>query len=67
MRVDDAGGGVKAGIGDAPHADAAVVAADVLDQPVDGVVGVASSRRRPAGRAYSAICGRMLTNSPSDI
>ena len=40
MRVDHAGGGVEAGIGDAPHADLAVVVGDVLDQPLDGVVGV---------------------------
>ncbi len=38
--VDDAGGGVEAGIGDAPHADLAVVVGDVVNEPLDGVVGV---------------------------
>src|SRR5258706_31430 len=40
MGVDHAGGGVEAGIGDAPLTDLAVVATHVLDQPVDRVVGV---------------------------
>ena len=52
--VDHAGGGVEAGIGDAPHADLAVVVGHVLDQPVDGVVGVACSRRCRWGRFLSA-------------
>lgn len=32
---------VEAGVGDAEHADAAVVAGDIFDHPVDGVVGIA--------------------------
>ncbi len=38
--VDDGGGGIESGIGDAPDADLAVVVGDVLEQPVHGVVHV---------------------------
>ena len=37
IAVDDAGGGVEAGIADAEDADFGVVVGDVLEQPVDGV------------------------------
>ena len=40
MCVDHAGGGEEARRRDAPRADATVVVRDVLDQPVDRVVGV---------------------------
>src|SRR5579859_3979677 len=40
MRIDHAHGDEIAGIRDAVHADAAVVVRNILDQPVDGVVGV---------------------------
>ena len=40
MRMDDAGGDVEAGLGDADHSGAPVVVRDVLQQPVDRVVGV---------------------------
>ena len=40
MRVDDARRDVEAGLRDADHAGAAVVVRDVLQQPLDGVVGV---------------------------
>ncbi len=50
VRVDGAGRGVEAGIGDAPHADLAGVVGDVAHQPADRVVGVARlvDVRRPA-------------------
>ena len=38
--VDHAGGGVEAGLRDAVHADFGGVVGNVLDEPVDGVVGV---------------------------
>ena len=40
VRVNQAHGGVKAGIRNAPHADPAVVVGNVFDQPLDGVPGV---------------------------
>ena len=40
MRMDDAGGDVEAGLGNTDHAGAPVVVRDVLQQPVDGVVGI---------------------------
>ena len=40
MGVNGGHGGVEAWIGDAPDTDASVVEADVLDEPVDGVIGV---------------------------
>ena len=40
MGIDHPHRGVEAGIGDAEHADVAVVVRHVLHQPVDGVVGV---------------------------
>ena len=38
--VHESVGGEEAGVGDAPHADLAVVVGHVLDEPVDGVEGV---------------------------
>ena len=40
MRIDHAGRRIKSRIGDPPHADFAVVVRDILDQPVDRVVGI---------------------------
>ena len=40
VRVDHARGGVESGLRNAVHPDLAGVAGNVLDQPVDGVVGV---------------------------
>ena len=40
MRIDHAHRRVEAGIGDAEHANVAVVVRNVLHEPVDGVVGV---------------------------
>ncbi len=40
MGVDDGGRGVEAGIGDAPDANLAVVVGHMLEQELDGVVGV---------------------------
>ncbi len=40
MGVDDAGRGVEAWIGDAPDPHASVVVRHVLQQPLDGVVGI---------------------------
>jgi hypothetical protein len=38
--ADEAERREKAGVGDAPNADPAVVVGNVFDQPIDGVVGV---------------------------
>jgi len=40
MRVDNGGRGVEAGVADAGDADLAVVVGDVLEEELDGVVGV---------------------------
>jgi|SRR5579863_625413 len=40
MGIDQAVRGVVAGIGDAPDADFAVVVWEIVDQPVDGVIGI---------------------------
>ena len=40
VRVDRPHRCIEAGVRDAPHADAAVVPGDVIEQPLDGVVGV---------------------------
>ncbi len=40
MRVDDAGRGKEAGIGNSPDANAAIVVGDIFQQPVDGVISV---------------------------
>ncbi len=40
MRVNGSHGGVEARIGDAPDADASIVVGNVLDEPVDAVIGV---------------------------
>ncbi len=53
-------------VGDAQHAHAAVVAGHVLDQPVDGVVGVGAFVDGLADRARSR-GGRSITNWPSDL
>ena len=56
--VDHAAVGVKAGIGNAPLADFAVVILDVLDQPVDGVVGIGAFVEilRPLVRIDAGAC-----------
>src|SRR5262249_27255228 len=40
MGVDGSYGGVEAAVGDAPQADAPVIAGDTLDEIVDGIVGI---------------------------
>ena len=42
VRIDHPGRDVEAGVRDTPHADLTVVAFDILDQILDGVVGVAT-------------------------
>ena len=38
--IDHAGGAIETGIADAPEADLAVVAGNIFDEPLDGVMGV---------------------------
>jgi hypothetical protein len=40
MRVDHAGGGVEAGVGNPPNAGVAVVVGHILEEPINGVVEI---------------------------
>lgn len=53
MMLRQCGGGIESGVGDAPHADFLVVAVDVVDQPLDGVVGVVAFIAGSGGRVGS--------------
>src|SRR5581483_1580397 len=57
MGVDQRHGRRPAGIGDAPHADAPIVVGNILEQPLNGVVGVGALIRALGigGRARRAL------------
>ena len=64
VRVDHSGGGEEAIVGDAPDAGFAVVVGDVVEEPLDGVVGVGAFVE--IFRDFFVFGGVTSTNVPSD-